>query len=274
MTKEQLLAKLQQQNWTSHNVGLTETYSTLGNSRPLISEDGRTQIIRQNLALFQPDQDRSQQRLLDLGCLEGGLTTEMAKLGFQCLGIEGQTSNYEKCRLLKDYLQWPQLDFLLLDVKQLNADAQGIFDVILCCGLLYHLDEPVDFLAQMSSMTGPKGLIFVDTHIAPTDDKALEICHFKNVLSELVDIEYRGHTYQGRWYHEYNKDTTETGKNAWTSVSNHRSFWLTEDALIQALGHAGFNPIYKLYGGFELENEFTLRQTYSRSYYIGLKEDH
>jgi len=195
----------------------------------------------------------------------------MAKLGFDSLGVEGQASNYEKCKLLKDYFAWPNLNFLLADVKDLNSKQHGLFDVILCCGLLYHLDEPMKFLAQMDTLLQQQGMLFLDTHIAPENDEALATCHFKDELSDIVSIESNGEIYQGRWYHEYHN---ETEKAAWTSASNHKSFWLTHDSLIRALSNVGFSHIYKIYGGFELEYEFNLRKIYSRLYCIGIKADY
>jgi len=49
-----MLAQLQQYDWTSHNIELTDNISTLADSIPLIADDTRTQVIRQNLQLFQP----------------------------------------------------------------------------------------------------------------------------------------------------------------------------------------------------------------------------
>ena len=270
MQKDKLLSQLQQQDWTSHNIVLTPKLSTLSNTIPLIGDDTRTQVIRKNLQIFQKNKKYNQQRALDLGCLEGGLTIEMAKLGFDSLGIEGQASNYQKCQLLKDYFSWSNLDFLLADVKQLTPKNQGVFDVILCCGLLYHLDEPVPFLAQLETLMHAQGFLFLDTHIAP-EDEDLAICHFKDGLSEMVEINHQGYIYSGRWFLEYND---ESEKKPWTSVSNKKSFWLTHDSLIRALSHAGFSHIYKPYGSFELEEEFKLRQIYSRLYLIAIKDSY
>jgi hypothetical protein len=122
----------------------------------------------------------------------------------------------------------------------------------------------------MEKMLNSRGLIFIDTHFAPYHEKDLATCVFKDTLSELTEIEHQGKVYQGRWYLEYH----EENEDRWTSVSNQRSFWLTEKDLICALTRAGFTHIYKPYGVFELEQEFNLREHYSRAYYIGLKSDY
>src|SRR5208283_4911140 len=58
-------------------------------------------------------------RLLDLACLEGLFAIEFAR---KVLGLSN-------CRLIKG------------DVRSISAEL-GSFDVILCAGILYHLDFP------------------------------------------------------------------------------------------------------------------------------------
>src|SRR6185503_21363318 len=101
----------------------------------------------------------------DLGALEGGLSLEMAREGWAAVGVEGRRENFEKAELIRQWFDLPNLEFWHRDVKSLSA-ADGPFDVILCCGLLYHLDDPFDFLRRLESLLAPEGLLFVDTHVA------------------------------------------------------------------------------------------------------------
>lgn len=261
-----LLSKIQALDWTSHNIPLSSTEKTLNNTQISIADEIRTRVIKQNFRLFH--RQLAGLRLLDLGCLEGGLTFEMAREGIQALGVEGQQKNYAKCQLIKEYFNLPNLNFLLKDVKQLDPKEQGLFDLILCCGLLYHLDEPVDFLYKLHSLCPDDGVLFLDTHVAP-DEQGFSACTFKNGLSEICEIQHNGHTYKGRWYHEYEEDGT--GIDAWSSISNIRSFWLCENDLIRALSYAGFQYMYKIYGGFEIEQEFLLRTEFSRLSLVAVK---
>jgi hypothetical protein len=116
-------------------------------------------------------------------------------------------------------------------------------------------------------MTHEKSLVFLDTHIAPADPESYDFCIFKDVLSDITQLEYEGRRYQGRWYQDLTKEDHE-----WASVSNYRSFWLTQTSLIEALYFAGFKNIYNLYGFTEIGEEFDLRKKYSRLWCIALKE--
>ena len=116
-------------------------------------------------------------------------------------------------------------------------------------------------------ITHEKSLVFIDTHIAPVDQESLDQCVFKEGLYDIIQFEYEGRSYDGRWYQEI-----PTEENEWASVSNERSFWLTETSLIRALYNSGFKNIYNLYGFNEIEEEFGLRKKYSRLWCIALKE--
>ncbi len=270
---ESMLKQIKNMQWTSHNIPLTFSESTLGNKQCLISEDTRANLIKENLHTFLgSDGDLSGLRLMDLGCLEGGLSFEMAREDMEVLGVEGRSSNFEKCRLIKDYFGFPNLDFIHLDVKELNRQYQGVFDAVLCCGILYHLDDPVSFLKLLNEITHKDSVLFLDTHIAPSEAK-LEKCVHGKYLSAFESLEHDGVSYQGRWYMEYPEDGQGSDEE-WTAVSNYRSFWLSYDSLMTAVYKAGFTRIYHLHGGFEIETEFDLKEKYSRLYCVALKEDY
>jgi 2-polyprenyl-3-methyl-5-hydroxy-6-metoxy-1,4-benzoquinol methylase len=265
---QNILEKIKAAKWTSHNISLTQTVSTMkSDDIGLISDDTRTKTIKKNLyILVSREGSLSGLRLIDLGCLEGGVSFEMAREDMDVIGAEGRESNYLKCKLIEDYFELPNLRFLHLDVKKLNKKDHGIFDVVLCLGLLYHLDNPISFLDILNEITHEKSLVFLDTHIAPVDQASFDCCVFKDDLSDITQFEFNGKIYEGRWYQEIPEED-----NAWASVSNYRSFWLTQNSLIRALYFAGFKNIYNLYGFIEIEEEFVLRKKYSRLWCIAFK---
>jgi 2-polyprenyl-3-methyl-5-hydroxy-6-metoxy-1,4-benzoquinol methylase len=267
------LREIKKVEWTSHNIPLTRFESTLGNSKTLIGDEPRTQVIKKNLHLFTGKTSLSGLKLMDLGCLEGGLSFEMAREGMDVTGIEGRESNYLKCRLIKDYFKLQNLNFLRLDVKDLNRDKHGVFDIVLCCGLLYHLDNPFSFLDLINTMTHDKSILFIDTHFAPKDAESLQICKFKNTLSAIETFESAGHTYKGRRFSEYADDVLESN-DPWAAISNSKSFWPTKDSLVKALYFSGFQQIYELHGIFEIEYEYNVKREYSRLGMIALKQEY
>jgi len=268
-----ILTKIKNCTFTAHNIPLTHSESTMGYNIPLLSDDIRTQVIKNNLYIFTGKRESlSGFRLLDLGCLEGGLSFEMASEGMDVLGVEGRESNFLKCQLIQDYFNLPNLNFLLLDVKNLDKSKHGVFDIILCCGLLYHLNNPFPFLELLNSITHDKSILFLDTHFAPPDDKLLDMCKFKDNLSNIESLTYSGITYEGRWYREHS-DNLDQSDDPWASVSNALSFWPTFESLIKALNNANFMHIYNLYGGLhDIDYEFKIRKEFSRLYCFALKE--
>ena len=110
--------------------------------------------------------DKNHYRLADLGCLEGGFAVEFARMGFQVLGIEVREANMAACNYVKANTNLPNLEFIKDDAR--NIAKYGVFDVVFCCGLLYHLDKPKEFLNTLSAVTTK--LLILQTHFS-TDTK-------------------------------------------------------------------------------------------------------
>jgi 2-polyprenyl-3-methyl-5-hydroxy-6-metoxy-1,4-benzoquinol methylase len=270
----EILDRIAQNSWTAHNIPLTTQRSTMPNSgNPLIGDESRTRVIKKNMDLFLGSDVKAgspyRGRVVDLGCLEGGISFEMARAGFDVLGIEGRASNFTRCDLIEQYYRLPNLRFEHLDVKDLSIAEHGYFDAIICCGLLYHLDDPVTTLRLLAELAQERGIMFLDTHVAPSDTE-LANCVFRDALSDMTEIAHGSATYSGRWYHEYAKDGHSD--DPWASVSNYRSFWLTRPALIMALDDVGFNTVYEIYGTRPARQEQDLRLEFSRVYLVALKQ--
>lgn len=266
------LDQLQRLQWTSHNIELTPGVFTLP-GQPLLRDEPRARTLHRELQRFAArNGSLAGQRALDLGCLEGGFSLELARQGVQVLGVEGRDSNFVKCQALAEHLALPQLRFELSDVKTLSAQRHGRFDLVLCLGLLYHLDDPAAFLSHLGrELTNERAVMFLDTHVAAPDEATLAGFEGRSALSSLTTTHHEGHDYAGRWYHEYDS-AAPAPDEAWTSVSNPRSFWPTETALIAMLIRGGFSGVYPVYGNFEIGQEFALRRQHSRSWYVVVKE--
>jgi SAM-dependent methyltransferase len=256
---DELRAAIRAQTWTGHNIPITATESTLGSGPELIGENRRTVVVKSLVRGAFGDRAIS---VLDLGSLEGGLSFEMAREGWNTLGVEGREANFRKASLIQAYYALPNLRFVLKDVKDLSP-VDGTFDVILCCGLLYHLDDPFAFLRQMESLLSRDGLLFLDTHVAP-DERAAHYGTHEAALSEAVTIRDGEHDYDGRWWSE--PAMGDLREQMWSAVSNERSLWPYRRSLIRALYHSGFHAIHELFGMYEIETEFALREKFSRLY--------
>src|SRR5260370_3649312 len=172
--------------------------------------------------------------VVDLGCLEGGYTVELARAGFAALGIEDRECNFENCLRVKAGTHLPDLTFVCDDVK--NLGMYGVFDVLFCCGLLYHLNEPRKFVELMAQAC--RRAIIIDTHVADTRRNG------KFSLSRVTQNE----GWAGRWFREGDDKRRYDAK--WSSWSNQNSFWPMKRDLVAGLRQARF-PILLAYPMFE-----------------------
>ena len=155
----------------------------------LLSDSALWTSIVKTLDLFLPGdrEERRRMRVVDLGCLEGGYAVEFAKLGFQTLGIEARQDNLDKCNFVKSDLQLSNLEFVKDDVR--NVENYGQFDIVLCYGLLYHLNDPVSFIRTLNRVT--KKLLLLSTHYAPFHDVRYSLGFINNYL--LAPLQKRTH---------------------------------------------------------------------------------
>jgi SAM-dependent methyltransferase len=185
------------------------------------------------------------------------------------LGVVGRASNFEKCRLVEGYFELPNLRFLHLDVRRLDPEKHGRFDVVLCCGLLYHLADPFSFISRLRRLTVDDGVLFFDTHVAPVTDEALARCRLREQLSDLETWPMEGMELEGRWSREF---LTPLGKDEpWDSIAESRSFWPTREALFECLYRNRFDFIADLYGTFDPAADRVLRREFSRIYCVATR---
>jgi 2-polyprenyl-3-methyl-5-hydroxy-6-metoxy-1,4-benzoquinol methylase len=173
-----------------------------------------------------------QLRILDLACLEGIYSIELARRGAQVLGLEGREANVQKALFAKEVLGLINVEFVQDDVRNLSKEKYGTFDIVLCMGIQYHLDSPdvFDFMEKVAEVCS--GFAIVDTHISYTNE---------------VTQTYKSHTYAGRWFAEHDPSTTpeERLKINWASLDNVKSFWFTRPSLYNLLKHIGFTSVYE-----------------------------
>jgi 16S rRNA G527 N7-methylase RsmG len=193
-----------------------------------------------------------QLRMLDLGCLEGHYAIEFALHGARAVGIEVREANLTKARFLKNQLGLDNVEFHQDDVRNLSEAKYGRFDIVLCAGLLYHLDSPAvfEFIEQVSQVCDR--LAIFETFVS-----------LKPVISKV----YKGKSYWGVHYveHEDADSPEEKYTDLWASIDNPRSFWLTKPSLCNALDHAGFTSV------FEQLNPSLEKQPLDRHTFIAIK---
>jgi len=99
-------------------------------------------------------------RALDVGCGVGYFAQWLRGLGYEVLGVEGRPENIQEARR-----RHPDIVFEVADVEDLGIRSLGAFDVVLCLGLLYHLENPVLALRNLRAVTGQ--VLIVETMVVP-----------------------------------------------------------------------------------------------------------
>jgi SAM-dependent methyltransferase len=169
-----------------------------------------------------------QLRVLDLGAFEGLFAVELARRGARVMAIEGREANLEKMRLAKDAWELSNLELRLEDVRGLHPEKHGEFDVVLCLGLLYHLDAP-DALGLLETMREVcRDLVIIETRVAP---------------KPRVSRDHRDRRYWGFVSSEPPLDTPLSQDALWSSIGNRRSFEFTRPSLWNALADAGYSSV-------------------------------
>lgn len=184
-------------------------------------------------------------RVLDLGCLEGYFSLECALHGSNVVGIDAKEINVKKCQFVKSVLGARNLSFLLDDAMNVTREHYGSFDVVLALGLLYHLDDPFTFLAQISELC--EGFLVLDTLVAAEEEKQM-VGEWMPELLPPQDFSFSGKSYPGRLYREYQEgaDDVERAFSVTASHTNNMSLWLTEEALVNLLCDVGFKRVEKM----------------------------
>lgn len=274
-------------NFTAHNILLDKGERTLGEGQILLSESAIWTSIEKTVNLFFPQsvREKNKLKLADLGCLEGGYTVQFARLGFDSLGMEAREENIQKCNYVKSRLDLPNLNFVKDDVR--NLSNYGKFDIVLCYGLLYHLNDPVNFINTVGQCTSK--MLLMSTHFAPDFDARYDLGFINNYLiapiqkrTKLFERQknYRlskiseNEGYKGRWYLEWKKNEKKEKieKTLWASYNNHQSFWLCKKDLTKVIQNAGFNHVFEQfdYTGDIIADNYS--EYYNRSMFVAIKD--
>lgn len=221
--------------WTAHNIHLGGGVYTYDESHPEFQSRvvGYTKLLRRILQASADLTGRplSELRVLDLACLEGQYAVEFALHGAEVVGVEVREANIEKSRFAGRALGLDRLTFELDDVRNLSAERYGQFDVVLCIGILYHLDAPdvFDFIERIAEVTSRVAIF--DTHVSLRPNRTHN---------------FRGRDYRGWSFAEHRAGATDEEKlqQLWASLDNNNSFWFSRPSLYNLLAEVGFTSVY------------------------------
>ncbi len=220
--------------FTAHNIRLDDGRATLPSLRWTIDRSTVLRAARTLLGVVYPE-GLAGKTIVDVGCLEGGYTTEFARLGMTATGIEVRESNFVNCMYVKEHVNLDNLRFIHDDAN--NIEHHGKFDVFFINGLLYHLDKPREFLEKAAKNCDK--VLILQTHVA---NAGISEAIKRHSLSEICEHE----GLRGRWYPEYEALSAEQlERMKWHSWSNAKSFWIQKEYLIDLIRHIGFDLVFE-----------------------------
>ena len=142
---------------------------------------------------------------LDAGCGVGFFSTLLKDLGLGVEAFDGRESNVEEARK-----RYPEISFIRGDIEDKSILEFGEHDLVLCFGLLYHLENPLMALRHLRALT--KKVLLLETMCLPVAEP-----------TALLRIE------------------PDRDDQSLTDLA----FYASEGCIVKMLYHAGFKNVYR-----------------------------
>ncbi|HEU4960656.1 MAG TPA: DUF1698 domain-containing protein [Sphingomonas sp.] len=169
-------------------------------------------------------------RVLDIACNCGGFAVAAAQAGAkQVVGIDVEDHYLEQANFIRDALALDNLEYRKLHLEELSPETVGRFDLILCFGILYHLENPVLSLKRIAGVAD--GALVVDTTL-------MRIPVINNLLK--------------RWPMWHMKCVPAVDDTAWNITTSRwrkaefLQFYPNAAAVIELMRYAGFDGVRQL----------------------------
>jgi len=141
---------------------------------------------------------------IDIGCGLGHFCHHLHALGFEVLGVDAREENIEEARR-----RYPELAFQVVNAEEIAMKGLGKFDLVLCLGLLYHLENPFRVIRQISEMT--EKLAMIEGVCYPSLEPVMALLDENNLTDQGV---------------------------------NYLAFYPSESCLLKMLYRSGFNECF------------------------------
>jgi SAM-dependent methyltransferase len=96
----------------------------------------------------------------DIGCGFGFFAGSLLDLGLEVTAVDGRAENVAEARR-----RHPSVHFETFNVEDPALSRLGIFDIVICFGLLYHLENPLAAIRNLAALTARA--LLVESVIAP-----------------------------------------------------------------------------------------------------------
>ncbi len=109
-------------------------------------------------------------RVLDLGCNAGFWSLAALRAGADHVrGIDGRQMHVEQAQLVREALGFDAERWAIGVGDVLGTDLGTGWDVVLCLGLLYHLDRPRELIERIARTGAP--VVVIDTEVHPASGR-------------------------------------------------------------------------------------------------------
>jgi tetratricopeptide (TPR) repeat protein len=174
------------------------------------------------------------QRVLELGPLEGHHSIVLEKMGVrELIALESKPENLAKCNLTKARHQLDKTTFLQHNIVALSEGleepqfAPG-FDLVFCCGLLYHVPNPARVLSWCHEQAPA---LFLGTHYY---EPASPESYAKGIFRP-GSVQFAGKEYSGMLIAEVMTEML--------SGTSKTSLWPGEGELLRMIADAGYKSV-------------------------------
>ncbi len=179
-------------------------------------------------------------RVLDVGCGGGILAESMAARGAEVTGVDlGEKAL--KVAQMHSLESGVKVDYRLIAVEALAAEAPSSYDVVTCMEMLEHVPDPAAVVSACARLVKPGGHVFFSTINRNPKAYLLAVIGAEYVLNMLP-----------KGTHEYEKFIKPSELSAWLrhsglSVSGlkgmsysplSKRYWLGDDVSVNYLVHA------------------------------------
>lgn len=140
-----------------YNSDVNEIYNETKFDRVSASTEMDDHINYDNLALIDGFRNGRKGVLLEIGSAKGHFLTKAREKGYSIYGLELNQKNYNYSRAnLGDTI-------LDVDLSEAHFDDDS-FDIVYMRDVIEHIPAPKSFLREVSRVTKPGGIVFIDTH--------------------------------------------------------------------------------------------------------------
>ncbi len=167
--------------------------------------------------------------VLELGPLEGSHSYMLDRAGATVDAIEANKGAFVRCLVAKEILKFSNVSFYLGDFVKWLRTTDRNYDLIVACGVLYHMINPLELLELMARHTNS---VYLWTHFL--DDAATEAGELQFDVEAFGSVQVRS---RRRSYLSAERDPAFCGGLR----DGHR--WLHGDDILLVLRELGFSYI-------------------------------